>query len=121
MGGVGVYYPVSCAPCALSSGSSSGPLSRLLLPAVFLFGPHTPVPERRAPKQHPFPPIEILLPASVDRFPCFHTCPCIRAKKLKLSPVEFSLLAAKHTYGAERRAPSAPLSAGRNSAPRICR
>ena len=28
--------------------------------------------ERRA---HPFPPVETLLPASVDRFPCFHTCP----------------------------------------------
>ena len=26
-----------------------------------------------------------------------------------------------YTYGAERRAPSAPLSAGRNAVPRICR
>ena len=34
--------------------------------------------ERRA---HPFPPVETLLPASVDRFPCFHTCPAYEQKK----------------------------------------
>ena len=34
--------------------------------------------ERRA---HPFPPVEMLLPASVDRFPCFHTCPAYEQKK----------------------------------------
>ena len=34
--------------------------------------------ERRA---HPFPPVETLLPASVDRFPCVHTCPAYEQKK----------------------------------------
>ncbi len=26
-------------------------------------------------QSRPFQPVEILSPASVDRFPCFHTCP----------------------------------------------
>ena len=32
-------------------------------------------------QNEPFPPVEMLLPASVDRFPCFHTCPAYEQKK----------------------------------------
>ena len=49
---------------------------RIFLIAIYI--PMVPSAERRA---HPFPPVEILLPASVDRFPCFHTCPAYEQKK----------------------------------------
>ena len=32
-------------------------------------------------QNEPFPPVEMLPPASVDRFPCFHTCPAYEQKK----------------------------------------
>ncbi len=51
-----------------------------LQPLIFytIYIPTVPSAERRA---HPFPPVEMLLPASVDRFPCFHTCPAYEQKK----------------------------------------
>ena len=49
---------------------------RIFLIAIYI--PMVPSAERRA---HPFPPVEMLLPASVDRFPCFHTCPAYEQKK----------------------------------------
>ena len=49
---------------------------RIFLLAIYI--PMVPSAERRA---HPFPPVEMLLPASVDRFPCFHTCPAYEQKK----------------------------------------
>ena len=49
---------------------------RIFLLAIYI--PMVPSAERRA---NPFPPVEMLLPASVDRFPCFHTCPAYEQKK----------------------------------------
>ena len=72
--------------------------------------------ERRA---HPFPPVEILLPASVDRFPCFHTCPAYEQKKRAIPGQIFLIIIAIYIPmvppGAERQ------TRGRNAAPRICR
>ena len=48
--------------------------------------------ERRA---HPFPPVEMRFPASVDRFPCFHTCPAYEQKKRAI-PGRIFLLADRY-------------------------
>ena len=52
-----------------------------------LYIPMVPSAERRAP----VPPVETLLPASVDRFPCFHTCRAYEQKKRAI-PGRFSNL-----------------------------
>ena len=60
--------------------------------------------ERRAPSA-PLPPVEMLLPASVDRFLRFHTCPAYEQKKRAIPGRIFLIACIPMVPSAERPSP----------------